>query len=136
MTLIKKVGDFEINLSEQNDHKFNWKSFYKGVVFITVMSIVTFFAFEFVGGSHSIYYGLFVWGSMMGTSLMTSIYDDIVPSYLVSSNYYMSSDIYVKKENSDIDQIEVCKAAKKIEQKILDKIAKDNKLEMIASNCR
>jgi hypothetical protein len=67
------------------------------------------------------------------------VYDDIIPSYIVSSNSPNTPTIYVKyvkKENSETDQIEVCKAAKKIELIISDKIEKNKNLKMIADLCR
>lgn len=136
MELIKTIGDYNIWLSEGNGYNFNSKQFYKGTFIITLFSVFAVICAEYGGRDYSIFYGLVVWASCMLLSLILMVYDDIIPSYIVWSNSPNTPTIYVKKENSETDQIEVCKAAKKIELIISDKIEKNKNLKMIADLCR
>jgi len=99
MMLIKNIDKYTIELREGNGYEFNLQNFYKGTFIITIVSIIIAILFEYEGKDYSIYYGLGVWIFFVLMCFLMDIYDDIIPSYIVSSDYYPISGIYVKKEN-------------------------------------
>ena len=131
--IIKEIGENVIWLKEINAYEFR---IYPAIIGTSVIIIITLFLYIISPLNTAINVCIPVIGLLFSmVVILVGMYDKIIPSYEVSCGFYIGGEI-IHKTNPEDDQIAICKAANRLEQKILDNIQKDNKLEIIASKCR
>lgn len=134
--LIKEIDKYRIWLTETDAYEFNFRSAIMGTgIFIIIMLFLYVISIA-LDSPPTISYLIIIMGTLFPlATILAGAYDKTIPSYKVNSGYYMGSEI-IHKTNPEDDQIAICKAVKKLEQNILNKIEEDNKLEIIAAKCR
>ena len=138
--VIKEVEGIKIYLSDKDDYVMN-EIWY--IVGVTIPSLLVLFMYLLISPIppsqmlNNIFGFIIAWLSFAFITFMfvcTCCYKTI-PSYEIYDRENISSET-VHKTNPEEDQIAICKAAKRVEQKILDINQEGKNLEIIASRCR
>jgi hypothetical protein len=131
--LIKKVGDWEINLIDSTTGIFNPIKFIGSMIVLLLIEIFL----VSVTTLNDRYLGCIVCGvGFIIVCIMTDILSDNIPAYYVSTDKYGIDSICIIKTTDESDQLEICRAVKIIEDKLMSKIERQNKLNFIAERCK